>query len=128
MEKYLTCIYSTSLKILRQSWGKEDRADQWGRWGEDLRFCRDSDVVLANGVWKASLPETSAMKTCCQVSPRLREGSSSVPVRFSLETNTVSLVMKERLNPFSFQVSMFSMFSGVSPFATVNTRCVSSGR
>lgn len=120
-------MYSTSLKIPRQSWGKEDRADQWGEEGRGL-FCRDSDVVLANGVWKASLPETSAVKTCCQASHRIGEGSSSVPGRFSLETNTVSLVMKEKLNPFSLQVSVFSMFSRVSPFATVNARCVRSER
>lgn len=40
------------------------------------------------------------------------------PVRFSLKTNTLSLVMKERLNLISLQVSMFST---VSPFATVST-------
>ena len=44
------------------------------------------------------------------------------PGRFSLETNTVSLVMKERFNLVSLQVSTFST---VSPFATVNTHCAS---
>lgn len=43
------------------------------RHGEDLCFCKDSDAVLTNRAWKSSLPVTSAMKTCCQVSCLIRE-------------------------------------------------------
>lgn len=73
MEKDLTCIYSTSLKILWQLRGMENKDDQWVRHGEDLCFCKDSDAVLTNRAWKSSLPVTSAMKTCCQVSCLIRE-------------------------------------------------------